>query len=456
MVFCKGCGALIRADKNYCANCGTRLDLKPQSGRQAYPSQQHMIQERRLSQQALYNQQAHQPAQETVRTELVYSPKYPMQRFEQTQPGEPAVKKSRGKKAAIVLVVILALVIGAAAFAYFYFRSAISNAPDMRANPRGSERLNVADAGNLLRPGQAAGSSGIIRNTDKYTYLILGADEGEYNTDVIMVVTFDSANHTLDVVNIPRDTLVNVSWNTKKANSLLANMRAKHRGEEDPESSALQSTIEKFADVLGFEVDYWVIVNLQAFVSLIDAINGVDFYIPRDMNYDDSWGGLSIHYSEGLHHLSGQQAIEVIRYRSGYASGDIGRIGTQQSFLKSAARQILDKKDSLGVVDLARIFLSNVKTDLKLDDLIWFGYESMKLDAEDVNFYIMPGNISDSFGGNSYVTIYVGEWLEMVNDTFNPFDFEIKADDVSILTRGSDRRLYVTDGNRQGDASWGS
>ena len=433
MKYCLICGAKIRADKSFCKNCGAS-NMEQLRAASSGPEQQAFGAEREMSgRQALY------PRRQQRGVERVYPAfEYPPQQPGAASGDEPPVKRGGKRKTAIVLIVIFAIVLGAAAFVYFYIRSAINNAPDMRENPRGE------------------GVSGIVRDTGKYTFLVLGADEGEYNTDVIMVVTFDAAGHTLDVVNIPRDTLVNVSWNTKKANSLLANMRAKHRGEDDSEAKAFQSVIERFADVLGFEVDYWVFVNLQAFVSLIDAIDGVDFYVPVNMNYEDRAGGLSIHYSEGTHHLSGQQAVEVMRYRAGYSSGDIGRIGTQQSFLKSAAQQILEKKDSVKVIDLARIFLSYVKTDLKLDDLIWFGYEFMKLDSGDISFHMMPGNISDSVGGNSYVTIYVDEWLELVNSTFNPFDFEIKAGDVSILTRGPDRRLFVTDGNRQGNASWGS
>jgi len=308
--------------------------------------------------------------------------------------------------------------------------------------------------GNILRPGHGAGETA-GRDTAKYTFLVLGTDYGEYNTDVIMAVTFDTANHTLNVVNIPRDTLVNVSWRLKKANSILANMRARHSGEDNAETKTMDATIEAFADVLGYKADYWVQVNLKAFVTLVDAVGGVDFDVPVNMNYVDKAGGLSIKYTAGKHHLSGQQALEVLRFRAGYSTGDIGRVGTQQAFLKSAAEQILENKSSLSITDLAEVLINNVKTDVKLTDMIWFGKEFMKLDAEDISFYTLPGNISDSIQSQSYVTIYVDEWLELLNERLSPLNAQITADDLSILTRGADRKLYVTDGNWRGDASWG-
>jgi len=339
-----------------------------------------------------------------------------------------------------------------AALAVFFWQ-ALGTPPDLRANPRGPERLQPTGIRSFLQSGLGVG--GAARDTAKYTFLVLGTDRGDANSDVIMAVTFDTANQTLNVVNIPRDTLVNVSWRTKKANSILANMRARNSKEDDAEAKTMDATVEAFADVLGYEVDYWIHVDLKAFVELVDAVGGVDFEVPVNMNYVDKAGGLSINYSAGMHHLSGQQAIEVLRYRAGYASGDIGRIGTQQAFLKSAAEQILEKRSSLSISVLANTLLSNVKTNIALGDLIWFGKEFMKLDADNIAFLTLPGNTSDSISGLSFVTIYVDEWLELVNDKLNPFSAEITADGVSILTRGADRKLYVTDGNRQGDESWG-
>ena len=442
--FCANCGARVRGNRRVCGVCGAeivRLQLptlyktSPGSTPQASPGSTPQAQpQQQFQQERAFRQDA--PARATPPGKKVLLPK-------------PVKRKRRKKRVLIVIAAIVAVLVVAAAIAYFYLRSALATAPDMRDAPRGSGRVGAAEIN------QGFGGRSHARDTSKYTFLVLGADYGEYNTDVIMVVTFDAAAHTLDIVNIPRDTLVNVSWNLKKANSIVANMRARTRNEADSEAKAMQATVEAFADVLGFEVDYWVFVNIQAFVSLVDAVGGVDFYVPVNMNYDDRAGGLSIHYSQGMHHLRGQQALEVLRFRSGYASADIGRIGTQQEFLKSAAEQILEGASSVSVVRLAGVFFDNVRTDLKLDDLIWLGREVLGLGGDDINFHLMPGNASATIRSQSYVTIYVDEWLELVNEHFYPFRGEVGPGDVSILTRDSNGRLYATDGNRQGDASWG-
>lgn len=82
------------------------------------------------------------------------------------------------------------------------------------------------------------------------------------------------------------------------------------------------------------------------------------------------------------------------------------------------------------------------------------------MDVENVGFYTLPGNYGDYVyhSGNwySYVSIYVDEWLEMINEHLNPFDYDITINDVDILTRNANGSIYATSGTRKGSASWGS
>ena len=294
------------------------------------------------------------------------------------------------------------------------------------------------------------------RDKNKFTFLLFANDAVGGNTDVIMVATFDAANYTLNVVNIPRDTMANVSWTSKKANAINANWKAHFRGQDNMAEKAMEATLESFADILGFKVDFWFTVDMKAFVTLVNAVGGIDFYVPTNMEYHDPEQNLHISYTRGMKRgLTGQQALEILRYRR-YSSGDIGRIEVQQNFLKAAAEQILAKRNSINIIDLANTFINYVKTDLPLNNLIWFGKEFLKMEADDINFVTAPGNYVDSVNGASYVSLYVDEWLEIVNTRLNPFSEEITDKDVSILTRGADRKLYVTDGNRLGSASWGA
>jgi len=288
----------------------------------------------------------------------------------------------------------------------------------------------------------------VTRDTDVITFIVFGIDN-HGNTDTIMVASFDTSESTFEVASIPRDTLVNVSWSLRKANSIQPVMRNRYRSDEDSENKAMQATIEEFGNMLGFNVDFWITVNTRAFIRLIDAIGGVRFNVPVSMNWSDPDMGLSFNLGRGEQHLNGTQALGLVRYRAGYSNADIGRATTQQNFLKAAASQILSNRNNINVVDFANVFMGNVRTNIQLNHMVWLGREFIKLSSDDINFTMMPGNI-DSARGQSYVTIILDEWLEIVNEKLSPLSHEITMEDVSILTRGPDRRFFVTDDNWQG------
>ena len=92
---------------------------------------------------------------------------------------------------------------------------------------------------------------------------------------------------------------------------------------------------------MGFEPDYQVIVEWEAVGKIVDAMGGVYFDVPRNMNYDDPFQDLHIHQKEGYRLLTGDDAMQVLRYRhdnrktvSGWATprGTWAAIKTQQAF----------------------------------------------------------------------------------------------------------------------------
>ncbi|MCL2401932.1 MAG: LCP family protein, partial [Oscillospiraceae bacterium] len=288
-------------------------------------------------------------------------------------PNKPVKRKKRKVLRIVIALILLIFTAGAVFFAYWWQTEVIL--PDVSAGRRNAPRS--PGASNSVNPSDPYGEDNadpLLDNPDsnlkKYTFLVLGTDLGDVLTDVIMVVSFDTTNYTMNVVSIPRDTLVNVNWSVRKANSIYANMRHRHRGETDPElrhEMVMDSTIDYFANLLGFPVDFYLLVDTRAFIRLVDAIDGVEFNIPVRMSHEE----FARVYSPGLQRLNGREALDIVRFR-GFASGDIGRIGTQQNFLETAAQQILERSDSIGYTDIIRIFLNYVETDLTFGNLVAF------------------------------------------------------------------------------------
>ncbi|MCL2124361.1 MAG: LCP family protein [Oscillospiraceae bacterium] len=372
---------------------------------------------------------------------------------------EKAFKSKRRKKRILTIIaIVFAVFIVTGVYLAYFVKTARENPPPVREAPFSNEYVNPLEIGKSTPPQQAQSDSKTnkvyTRPTDelKFTFLLMALDDGNGNTDVIMAATLDATKHTLNIVSIPRDTLVNVGWDNKRANAIYANMRYQHGGNNSDLDEVMDATVDRFSDVLGYKVDYWVLVDLRAFIELVDAVGGVEYDVPVDMSYDDYDAGLHIHFAKGPQLLSGQKAMEVLRFRKGYANADLGRINTQQDFLSTAAQQILAKKKSLNIYELAKIFLQYVKTDLTLSYLIWIGEEMLKLDAENINFYTIPNSYYDS----TYLSINVEEWLELLNEKLNPFNEDITPQDVSIVTRGSNGVTYVTDGNARSSMGAGN
>ena len=139
------------------------------------------------------------------------------------------------------------------------------------------------------------------RKKDCYTFLVMGMDDGNGNTDTIMAVTFDVKGKHVSVISIPRDTLVDVPRTIKKINAYS--------------TGGIEEVQKEVSGILGFPVDHYITVNLRGFKALVDAVGGVDFEVPINMNYDDPTQNLHIHLSKGMQHLDGEKALQLVRFR---------------------------------------------------------------------------------------------------------------------------------------------
>ena len=360
--------------------------------------------------------------------------------------GRGPKKRSRaGKAAAVAVCVVLILVFGAVAW-YIAWEKPPERPGGGLVDPT-YESTNPQDGGSpdataepTVSPAEDpnAGAPASL-NENMYTFLVVGLDQVSNSTDTMMVGRIDTENHTIDVVSLPRDTLVNVSWSVKKINTLYS-------ADINTGGNGIDGLLDGLKDILGFQIDCYAVVDLTAFVELVDAIGGVDYNVPVNMNYYDPTQDLYINIPAGEQHLDGEEALKVVRFRSGYASADIGRIGTQQDFLKSVASQMLTLGNIPNLPTFIDIFEEYVVTNMSASNLAFFARQFLLCKSEDINFHTLPGNYGDSIKGLSYVSINISEWLEMVNTYLNPYDQDVTEANVNILTHSSSTGFYSTTG----------
>ena len=333
----------------------------------------------------------------------------------------------------IVLTVIAAIiVVGTAGFF-------LMTAPP-EVTPKPQTTTVIDENGNEIQveiPGLAAN-----RKDQFYTFLIVGQDTGGGgNTDTMMLAAYDVPNQTLNVMSIPRDTFVYYAGDRRLINAVYNWAGGGEKG--------IEALKEEVGELTGVVPDFHIIIQWDAVGELVDAIGGVYFDVPRDMNYDDPTQDLHIHLSKGYQLLNGEQAMGVVRYRHdnkkwvngkyvlpGYPDGDLGRIKTQQAFMTEVIEKCLQPTVLLpNLMEYINIFQQNVVTNLSIPEMAYFGKSAISgLDMEQVEFITLPNK---SAGDGAHVLPIGEEIVEVVNDGFNPYDEEITLKDLDLVTKNS-------------------
>ena len=258
-----------------------------------------------------------------------------------------------------------------------------------------------------------------------YNILVSGLDDDNGGSDTNILVRFDVPNKLIDLVSLPRDTLLHNEYRNNKLNFAYA-------------KGGTELLMEQIENLLGIPVDFYVTVNLKGFIALVDQIDGVDFDIPINMDYDDPYQDLHIHFTKGPRHLNGQEAMEVVRFRhnndgTGYGTEDIGRIGTQQAFLKAVAKQLLQIGNVKNIPALVDIFYTYVKTDLTTGNLVWLGNEALNIGTENIHFATLPGDGSGYYNKQSVYVLDAQATCDLVNEALNPYNEALTLEDMDIL-----------------------
>ena len=349
-------------------------------------------------------------------------------------------KKSRGRRSWVVslglglykvLVICSALVVAA-----YIGLQLMSRAPEQAEIPNTGQ----GEDGTIVPVGDSdtgqEDPNALVRRDQVYNILLAGTDAEGYRTDVMMVMCYDTVEQTVGVVSIPRDTITRrESGNVKLVYG----------------SGGVTQRMEDISNMLGIPIDYYVQVDLQGFITLVDYLGGVELDIPLDMNYDDPTPGqeLHIHFTKGTHLLSGQEAMEAVRYRhDNYDSpnydanqwySDVQRTQLQQQLLTNLAKKVLSWESLTRITGFVEIFNENVETDLSLNEMIWFAQKALGLDPSTaVETQTLEGRGDANYNGQSWCfELDPEKTVETVNRLINPYTRDLTLEDMDILQADS-------------------
>ncbi len=234
--------------------------------------------------------------------------------------------------------------------------------------------------------------------------------------DTIMLVSYDMDTDYIYIISIPRDTYYpreGVSGAAqKKINSTYS-------------INGPLSLATAVSDLLqGIPINCYMKIDYEGVKNIVDAMGGVPMNVPFHMHYTDPYDKppLYIDIPEGYQVLDGETAMKFIRFRkgdsgySGYPEGDIGRIKTQQEFMKSAFKQAL----GLNIVSVARSVLQNVESDVDVKTVVSIVKKATDLSTDKIITYTLPGEARTGDGGLSFWYPDEEQIKQMLTEIYTP------------------------------------
>lgn len=241
---------------------------------------------------------------------------------------------------------------------------------------------------------------GIDNNYDnRANVLLIGVDGDETRTDTIMLASLDFKNKEVSLLSIPRDTRVKYRNSWDKITHLFSY------------DNSGQLTVDAVKEITGAEINYVAIINFDGFTNVVDELGGVDVVVPDIKNggmyYDDPIQDLHIALPAGPQHLDGEQAQGFVRYRSGYANADLGRVETQRYFISELVKQKLKFNNIFKVPSIINVLEGDLRTNYDCGDIISQMIRMIGMDSENINSYTLPGDSKMATTIYGYLSCFV-------------------------------------------------
>lgn len=303
-----------------------------------------------------------------------------------------------------------------------------------------------------------------LENLEPIQVLIMGeSGVDDYKlADSIMIASYNPKTQEASIMSIPRDTYVGKKDRTTASLNYLASYKINtvfRNGTNIPEA------IERINALTGLEVENYVIIDTKALVKLVDAIGGVTFNVPIDMDYEDESQDLYIHLKAGEQLINGAKAEQLLRFRHNddgstypaeYGMEDYGRMKTQREFIMATLKQSLKPQNIFKLKQIIDIMQENVKTNMEISTLKSYIPYAVNFDAENIKTGMVPGD-SEMCNGVSLYIANKKKTAKLVEELFpEPVEEEVntETDDNTEVsqTSNSNSNIKIEVLNGSGDA----
>ena len=272
------------------------------------------------------------------------------------------------------------------------------------------------------------------KSLPEFKVLILGISTdlaGSELTDTIMVASYNPNTQKATLLSIPRDTYTGKTPSKASPSDKINALYAFTNGPE--------ATLKAENDITGLNIEDYAVIKTEALIKLVDAIGGVDFNVPIDMDYDDPTQDLHIHLKAGQQHLNSNQAEQLVRFRHNndgttypeeYGDNDVGRMRTQREFIMQVLKQTLKPENIFKIGQILEIANEYVITNIGLDYAKDYIPYAVEFSTENIVTGVLPGENTNKNTSETWIFVpNKTQTEELIQELF--FDRDIIEDETS-------------------------
>lgn len=228
-----------------------------------------------------------------------------------------------------------------------------------------------------------------ISKDKEFMFLLAGVDStGEdtgTRTDTLMLVNVNKDKNTIDMISIPRDSYVSIRGSMDKINAAHS-------------YGGIDLTMEVIRDFLGINLDKYFVISFDAVIAGINALGGMDVEVSNEV-------ASAMGISPGIRKMRGDEVLAYVRFRKGYQNADLGRINTQQDFMKQFIKEATKVENISKLPSVYKAMKPYIKTNIGLKNLSSLALDFKSVDPSNINSIRLEGEPFNA-GGISYFKVY--------------------------------------------------
>lgn len=237
--------------------------------------------------------------------------------------------------------------------------------------------------------------------------------------DIIRLARVDFVNARVTILEVPRDLWVEIPEISDHYNITHGKLNQaylygnKGLGYYDGTGEGPGLLARTLNLNFGAQPDHYIAVNMTTFENVVDAIGGIDAYLPYDIDVRSKANPEGFHVEEGQHHFDGETALWVARIRQ-YST--FSRAESQNIVMCALRKKLLSPAIVPAIPNLVQTFQRNVQTDLSPEQINQLACLANQMNGLDIVFASFP---MDMFKNKKIFDPQLGATTQILDADFN-------------------------------------